>query len=157
MPTATQGEASVSIAAPPDLVYDLIADIARIGERSPECYRAEWLDGATSAEPGARFRGHNRIGVIRWATTCIVTKADRGSDFAFTVVNPHGREETQWRYVLTESGGGTSVVESYHFLWCPWLARVAELPFPRDKQLRRGIRETLASIKVAAEAAALSS
>jgi hypothetical protein len=157
MPTATQGESSVSIAAPPDIVYDLIADITSIGERSPECYRAKWLAGATGAEVGARFRGYNRIGPIRWATTCIVTRADRGREFAFSVVNPHGREETQWRYVLTGSGDSTSVTESYEFLWCPWIARVAELPFPRDRQLRRGLRETLASIKVAAEGVPLHS
>ena len=153
MPTATQGQASISIAAAPDLVYDLIADVTRIGDRSPECYRAEWLDVVTSATVGARFRGHNRIGPIRWATTCIVTKADRGREFAFTVVNPEDREETFWRYVLTDDGDGTTVTESYQFLWCPWLARVAELPFPRDRQLRRGIRQTLAVLKVDAEAA----
>ena len=153
MPTATRGEASVTVAASPETVYDLIADVSRIGERSPECYRAQWLDGATRAEVGARFRGHNRIGPIRWATTCIVTKADRGREFAFTVVNPKGREETEWRYVLTADADGTNVTESYNFLWCPWAARVAELPFPRDKQLRRGIQQTLAAIKSAAEAA----
>jgi uncharacterized protein YndB with AHSA1/START domain len=154
MTTATRGEAGVTIAASPDDVYDLITDITRIGERSPECYRAEWLDGATRAEVGARFRGHNRIGPIRWATTCIVTKADRGREFTFTVVNPRDREETMWRYALTADEGGTTVTESYEFLWCPWLARVAEIPFPRDKQLRRGIKQTLAALKAAAEAEA---
>ena len=153
VPTATRGEASVTIAASPDAIYDLIVDITKIGERSPECYRAEWLDGATGATEGARFRGHNRIGPIRWATTCVVTKAVRGREFAFTVVNPKEREETVWRYVLADDGAGTTVTESYQFLWCPWLARVAELPFPRDKQLRRGIRETLVALKLAAEGA----
>lgn len=151
MPTATQGEASVRIDAPPDVVYDVLADVTRMGERSPECYRCEWLDGATHAEVETRFRGHNRIGPIRWKTTCIVTTADRGREFAFTVVDPHGREETQWRYLITGGDGGTTVTESYRFRWCPWLARVAEIPFPRDRQLRRGIRETLAAIKETAE------
>ena len=35
---------------------------------------------------------------------------------------------------------------------CPALARVAEIPFPRDKQLRRGLRQTLLGAKAAAEA-----
>ena len=154
MPTATRGESRVTIAANPDAVYDLIADITRIGELSPECYRAEWVGGATHAEVGARFKGHNRIGPIRWATTCVVTKADRGREFAFTVLSPKDREETVWRYVLAADGDGTTVTESYEFLWCPWLARVAEIPFPRDKQLRRGIERTLAMLKTAAEASA---
>ena len=66
MPTAQRGQASIEIAAPPDLVYDLIADVTRMGEWSPECYRCEWLDGASAATPGARFRGYNRIGRFRW-------------------------------------------------------------------------------------------
>lgn len=151
MPTATNGEASVHIGAAPEAVYDLIADITRMGERSPECYRAEWFDGAGAAEVGARFRGHNRIGVIKWSTTCKITAAERGREFAFSVVNRHGREETRWRYAISADRGGCTVTESYRFLWCPFAARVAELPFPRDRQLRRGIRQTLASLKATAE------
>jgi hypothetical protein len=153
VPTASKGEASIQIVAEPAVVYDLISDITRIGERSPECYRGEWLDGTTKAEVGARFKGYNRLGPIRWATTCIVTAANPGQEFAFTVVNGKGREETRWRYLISSTEDITTVTESYEFLWCPWAARVAELPFPRDRQLRRGLRETLASLKSAAEAA----
>ena len=39
MPTAQHGRASIEIAAPPQAVYDLIADVTRMGEWSPECYR----------------------------------------------------------------------------------------------------------------------
>jgi hypothetical protein len=38
MPTPQRGRASIDIAAPPDVIYDLIADITRMGEWSPECY-----------------------------------------------------------------------------------------------------------------------
>jgi hypothetical protein len=151
VPTATNGEASVRIDAAPRIVYDLVTDITRIGERSPECYRCEWLDGATGPAVGARFKGYNRVGPIRWSTTCIVTTADPGREFAFTVVSGRGRDETQWRYLIAGTDSTTTLTESYRFLWCPWAARVAELPFPRDRQLRRGLRETLAAIKRAAE------
>ena len=157
MPTATSGEASVHICAPPEAVYDLIADITRMGERSPECYRAEWLDGAEwierdgTADVGTRFRGHNRIGFIKWATTCNITAAERGHKFAFSVVDGHGREETRWLYAISPDRGGCTVTESYQFLWCPVAARIAELPFPRDRQLRRGIGQTLANLKATAE------
>ena len=154
MPTATHGEASVEIAAPAGVVYDLIADVTRMGDRSPECYRCEWLDGATGPQVGSRFKGHNRVGLIRWSTTCVVTAAAPGREFAFTVVSRQGREETQWRYLINGSENVTTVTESYQFLWCPWAARVGELPFPRDKQLRHGLRETLDKIKIAAEEAA---
>jgi hypothetical protein len=153
MTTATTGQASVDIAASRDRVYDVLSDVTRMGERSPECYRCEWLDDATVPVPGARFRGHNRLGVLRWTTTCTVTKAERGREFAFTVMSRHGREETQWRYLIDGDDGLVRLTESYEFLWCPLAARIAEIPFPRDKQLRRGLRQTLAKIKAAAEAA----
>ena len=78
MPTATTGEARVEIDAAPLTVYELISDITRMGDWSPECYRCEWLNGATAAEEGARFRGHNRLGKVRWHTDAIVTVADPG-------------------------------------------------------------------------------
>ena len=150
MPTATLGAATIDIAAPATAVYDLVTDITRMGQRSPECYGANWIDG-TPGTVGARFRGHNRIGPIKWATTCTVTTADRGREFAFSVIGGNGREQTQWRYVIKKTDGGCLLTESYEFVWCPAAARVAELPFPRNRQLRRGIRRTIEAIKAEAE------
>ena len=48
------------IAAPPGLVWDLVSDVTRIGEFSPETFEAQWLDGATGPRAGARYRGHVR-------------------------------------------------------------------------------------------------
>lgn len=151
MPTATHGSHSVEIAAPPERVYAIVADITSMGERSPECCRCEWLDGAAGAVVGARFRGYNRIGPLRWSTTCVITTADVGRELAFDVMSGHGRLETQWRYALEPAGSITRLTESYQFVWCPALARVAEIPFPRDRQLRRGLVETLDHVKRLAE------
>ena len=81
--------------------YELISDITRMGDWSPECYRCEWLNGATTAVEGARFRGHNRLGKVRWHTDAIVTVADPGREFGFTTLHKEGREETMWRYELS--------------------------------------------------------
>jgi hypothetical protein len=151
--TATRGEASVEIAAPADRVYAIVTDVTRMGERSPECYRCEWLDGATHAIVGARFKGFNRLGVLRWSTTCRVDTLEPAKEFAFTVLSGKGREETRWRYVIEDHGETTQLTESYEFLWCPAVARVAEIPFPRDKQLRRGLARTLDRVKADAERA----
>lgn len=62
MPTAQQGRETIDILAPSGRVYDLISDITWMGHWSPECYRCVWLDGATGADVGARFRGYNRVG-----------------------------------------------------------------------------------------------
>ena len=39
MTTATTGQASIDIAAPPTDVYDVLADITRMGDRSPVLLR----------------------------------------------------------------------------------------------------------------------
>ncbi|BBX72605.1 SRPBCC family protein [Mycobacterium shinjukuense] len=152
MPTARRGRGSIDIAAPPDVVYDLITDVTRMGEWSPECYRCEWLDGATAAVPGARFRGYNRLGRLRWARTVVIDTAERGRVFAFTTVNDRaGREETRWRYTMEPSPAGTLLTESFEFLWCSVPNRLAEALIPRGRQVNRGIEETLRRIKQAAE------
>src|ERR1700741_5496588 len=107
MPTARRGRSSIDIGAPPDLVYDLIADVTRMGEWSPECYRCEWLDGATAAAAGARFRRYNRRVLLRWERTAGVGTADRGCEFSFTTVNDgSGREDTCGRYTREPSSSG---------------------------------------------------
>jgi uncharacterized protein YndB with AHSA1/START domain len=152
MPTARSGHSSIDIAASPELVYDLIADVTRMGEWSPECYRCEWLDGAIAAAPGARFRGYNRRGRLRWERTAVVDTADRGCEFSFTTVNDSaGREETRWRYTMEPSSSGTLLTESFQFLWCSVPNRLAEALVPRGRQVNRGIEQTLRRIKQAAE------
>ena len=153
MPTAQRGHRSIDVAAPPDLVYDLIADVTRTGQWSPECYRCEWLDGATAAAPGTRFRGYNRLGRYRWERTAIIDTADRGSEFTFTTTDDRtGRLETQWQYTMQPTPSGTLLTESFKFLWCSLRSRATEMFIPRGRQVNRGIEETLTRIKRAAEA-----
>ena len=56
-PTA---EAAVYVAASPERVWALVSDIHLIASLSAEVQDVTWLDGATEAAPGARFRGRNR-------------------------------------------------------------------------------------------------
>jgi len=153
MPTAKRGRARIDIAAAPERVFGLITDVTRMGEWSPECYRCVWLDGAAGASVGARFRGYNKLGRYRWATTAVIAAVEESRLFAFTVVHDKtGRDETAWRYQLAPSPSGTTLTESFEFLWCPVANRIAELPIPRGSQVSRGIRQTLRNIKGAAEA-----
>jgi uncharacterized protein YndB with AHSA1/START domain len=152
MPTPKSGQAAVEIAAPPASVYDLIADITRMGEWSPECYRCEWVGEVHEPTVGARFQGHNRMGPIRWTTTCEIVSAQRGREFAFTVMLDEGkRESTRWRYSLKDTKSGTELTESFEFVWCPLTQRVGELFLPRGRVLRQGLNETLERIKAVAE------
>ena len=48
MPSARSGEVRLHVNAPPEKVWELLADLDRMGEWSPECYQVSWLDGASS-------------------------------------------------------------------------------------------------------------
>ena len=111
---ADMDQASIDVSAPPEVVYDLIADIPNLGRWSPETYRTEWIDGATTAEVGAKFKGWNqdKLGPIplKWATVCTIKSADRGRELSFTV-----RESgATWSYRLEPSGAGTHAHRDPH-------------------------------------------
>ncbi len=57
-----------TIAASPEALYDVVADVTRIGELSPECIKGEWVGKAEGPEVGARFKGTNELGTTSWAT-----------------------------------------------------------------------------------------
>ena len=104
---------TLHVSATPEHVYDLVADVTRMGEWSPECVRCEWLGGATSAHVGARFTAHNRRGRLRWSNTPTVVVAEPGREFAFSRT-AFGAGEYTWRYRLTPAAdGGTDITESY--------------------------------------------
>lgn len=150
MGTPTSDEARIRIEATPERVYDLVADMPRMGEWSPECQRCEWTDDATGPSVGARFLGHNRLGPYRWSMGGTVVAAERGREFAF--LTAEGRKEgTRWSYRFEPSGTGTQVIEAYEVLYEPWYIRLADLVVPRTKQLRRGMHQTLERLRGAAE------
>jgi uncharacterized protein YndB with AHSA1/START domain len=148
-----QGSASTRIAAPPERVWELVADVTRTGEWSPECYRCEWLSAPPGPRVGARFRGHNRLGPFRWSLNCVVTACTPGREFAFaTVVGSN--EATRWRYLLSPAEGGTEVVQSFEWIREFWLLRpfAVLLKARRQAALIAGMQTTLARLKRAAEA-----
>ena len=146
---------SIRIDAAPDVLYDLVTDPANMGRLSPECTGGRWLDGATGPAVGARFKGSNKRGVIRWSTTATVVAAEPGREFAFEV----GDSGIRWAYAFEPDGTGTVVTES----------RVASKPYPfiakafttvllggverHTQELRDGMAATLARLKELAETA----
>ncbi len=103
--------ASIDVDAPPQAVYDLVADLPAMGRWSPECYRCDWLGGATHAVPGARFKGRNRIGMRRWSTTGTVVVAEPGRELSFDV-EYLGMPVSRWTYRIAPREGGCTVTES---------------------------------------------
>ena len=78
MGIARNGRAEVVVDASPDAVWQVVSDVTRTGDWSAECHRVRWLGDTTAAAPGARFRGRNRNGLIRWSRTCELTSIAHG-------------------------------------------------------------------------------
>jgi len=60
----------IVIDAPADAIYDLVAELPRMGEWSPECQQVEWTNGSTAAVVDATFVGHNKggpAGLMKWS------------------------------------------------------------------------------------------
>lgn len=148
-------EVTARIAAPATTVYDLVSDVTAMGRWSPETTSCRWLDGATGPQVGARFRGTNRHGLLRWETTCTVTAAEPGRRFAFDVTaGPLAISE--WCYDFTDDGDGCVVTETWTDRRTIAL-RVAAVPVMRVRDRaahnRRNMQATLAALRAAAERA----
>jgi hypothetical protein len=147
---------SLAVAAPADVVYDLVADLPRMGEWSPECERVTWRGGATSAAKGAQFVGHNRVGSIRWWTQGEVVTAQRGRHLAFEItVGP--MKIARWEYfIIPDDADPTTctAVEEWTDRRPGWYRALADKAFgPRSQLNHRGMVKTLANLKLAAEVA----
>ena len=156
---AVSGGASISIPGAPERVWDMVTDVTRMGEWSPETVRAEWLDGATGAAVGARFKGYNRRGKARWSTVCEVTEAVPGRSFAFAVGGA-AKPETIWRYQFEPVGDGVKVTETFELVkplgfLSRLLTRLTTGVRDRPADLEAGVRSTLSRLKqVATDASA---
>ena len=142
------------IDAPPDKIWELVSDITKMGEYSPEVIEAEWIDDATGPVVGARYRGHvkrNERGPVYW-TTCKITECVPGQVFEFAVIIRE-RPVNTWRYEFRATGdGGTYVTESFDLgdnlftkVWRPLGG------FLRERRNQRDMLRTLELVKVVAE------
>jgi len=143
----TAATSTIEIGASPDVVYSLLTDLSRISEVSPECYRAEWEDGSTGPEVGARFRGCNRNGKMEWNAGCVVIAADPGRLWSFEVPADDGRS-TVWTWSIEPTESGCLVTESFD-------SPVLDLEFfqkiNRYELLVTNLADSLANLKAVAE------
>jgi hypothetical protein len=151
-----RAEVTLHMDAPPDKVFDLVSDITKMGEYSPEVVEAEWLGGANGPAVGARYRGHVRRNenwpILYW-TTCEITQCTRGEVFEFVVVMGE-RPVNTWRYEFKRTDdGGTDVTESFDLGDNVWTKIWHPLGgFLREKRNSRDMLRTLERVKAVAEA-----
>ena len=144
-------EASIEINASPEAVYDLVSDLPRMGEWSPENIGGEWQGGG-NGKVGDRYIGHNRTSERSWSVPVLVTVAERGRCFAF-VTRPDEGLYVRWTYRLEPSGAGTQVTEIWEVEQLPPAMQNAT---PEQLEARARYTEdmlinTLAALKATAE------
>lgn len=92
--------ASVEIAATPRRVWEVVSDLRRTPQWSPECRRVvpvrDWLIG------------FNRRGRVVWATLSRVTRRDAGREIAWRVLT----NRSVWTYRLEPIADGTRLTET---------------------------------------------
>ena len=141
MPLPLPISATVDIAAPAERVWELVGDVTRMPEWSPELRRLRVV-GRSPVRVGSTLLGLNRRGLVAWPTSSTVTRLDPGRAVAWRT-----RESgATWTYELTGTGSGagtrlTSVLG-------PVIGGAAG----HDQELAAGIRTTLERIKAAVEA-----
>jgi hypothetical protein len=147
---------TVHMNATPDAVWDLVSDVTRIGEFSPETFEARWTRGSTGPEVGAHFKGHvkrNGVGPTYW-TLCRVDRCEPGSVFEFTVL-AGDRDVNTWGYRIEPATEGVDVTESFELQPNPLLKVYwALLGWARGRTNRNGMRTTLERIRAVVEAPA---
>jgi uncharacterized protein YndB with AHSA1/START domain len=153
------------ITASPELLWDLVADVTRVGEWSPECIRVSWLGEPGRPQPGAMFTGHNRFpSGFEYDVTCMVTEVNRPGVFAWAVLDDSGDPacpSSAWQYKIDPTPGGASLVR-HRFTHGPgasYLREVTAVAPDRASSfiasrlgwLADNMRVTLRAMKAAAE------
>jgi hypothetical protein len=160
---------TITIERPADEIYDLLADVAKMGSWSPVC------TGGRYDEDGEWFTGTNAIGDTTWETRCRVVAAERGKAFAFVNHGASGRHEmVRWGFELAPAKAGgdgsssgratsTEVTQSWEVLPAyeigfgeeedPGMTLEQRLDLMQVFALQ-GMPETLANIKAEAEGGA---
>ncbi len=132
------GEVRAELPASSAEVWQVLADVTRVGEWSHECREAVWLPGHDRAEVGARFTGRNRARTTRWTRECTVTDLQPERLLVYRTRGGVPTDSTEWRFELEPTAdGGTRVRQSFRILE---LRRVMELliwalvPSHRDRR-----------------------
>jgi hypothetical protein len=111
-------QATAQIAAPAEVVYDLVVGVSSTAQCSPECPAWNGSASRPARSSGACFRGGNRWRGYTWWRQTEILQADRT----------------------------TRVIESYLFRAPRWIQAMHTV-LGRPKGLRRGMQRTLANLK----------
>src|SRR5512139_3417980 len=142
--------AFVEVAASPESVWEVISDVRRMSEWSPECRKIVVI-GSPKQGVGTTFLGLNRRGWAMWPTTSKVVRYEPGKAVAWKT-----RESgATWSYEITPTPSGTRLTGQREL---PSFSAATKLMAPliggaggHDEELAAGIRTTLERIKATVE------
>lgn len=100
--------ASIQIAAPVEEVWQLVSDVTRMPEWSPQVQSVRLRTGFDEVSLGAEFTNRNSLGGgLDWTTHATITAYDAPREVAFRV------EENwvTWRFALSPTDDGTLLVQ----------------------------------------------
>ena len=153
MPDQSLLQDSIEIDASPAVVWNIVSDLKRRGEWSPQCVRMRVFGGEVAK--GTRTLNLNRQGWKRWPTNAKVVTFVPEKELAFRILE----NRTVWTYELEPTSTGTLLTETRH---TPrGIAKVSSAAVNAflggvpdfEVSLQAGIRQTLERIKVEAESA----
>jgi uncharacterized protein YndB with AHSA1/START domain len=144
--TGAQVDVELVVDKEPAAMWELITDVTRIGEWSPECKAGEWLDGGT-ARIGARFEGRNHFGNGFIGTTiCLVTEAEQPSVFEWIVLDPSHSPDTPgsiWRYELAPGDEPGQTRVHHRFVHGPGVTGLSEQMGSHPEQAQQILQDRL--------------
>lgn len=143
-------QAEIDINAPVSKVWELVADLKKMSQWSPQCRVMKPLG---TLRPGTRTINLNRRGPLFWPTTCRITEFVPEQKLGFRV----NENNTVWTYELEPTEAGTRLVETRHaengtsavsnFLVGKFMGGVPNF----EQELIEGMNASLQRIKAAAE------
>lgn len=147
-------EDRIDVAAPPSRVWELVCDVRRMPEWSPQVASTRLRAGFDHCALGAEFTNRNREAGLEWTTHGEITRYDAERVIAFRIAE----NWAVWSFLLEPADGGTVLTQRRETpdgisdlsieLTDGFLGGQA----PFTERLRAGMRQTLERIKAAAEA-----
>ena len=78
-------ERSIEIAAPPPRVWELVSDVCRMPEWSPQVTSTRLRSGHHRCELGTQFTNRNRHGELEWTTHAEIVRFTAERELAFQI------------------------------------------------------------------------
>jgi len=100
-------QAEVEINAPVGKVWELVSDLTRMPEWSPQCTLMKLMG---PLQPGTRTVNFNKRNFLFWMTLSTITEVIPQQKLAFKVTT----NNTVWTYELEPTATGTRLVETRH-------------------------------------------